>query len=151
MTPRMEQVAFGMAGALAERVLPHLMNTSYPLGTAGATAALLVFMAQDMDRGAQRRMDEITGMKRLFAEAASLKLAPELAEHVAAAAARPPPASLSLGALDGERAVLLGPLVALHAAVEELPGDDARAMERAILVHLRKTADARALVIPPAG
>ncbi len=151
MTPRMEQVAFGMAGALAERVLPHLMHTSYPLGTAGATAALLVFMAQDMDRGAQRRMDEITGMKRLYEAAAGLPLAPELAASLLAAAARPLPTSLSLGMLDGERAVLLAPLVALHAAVEELPGDDARAVERAILAHLRTTADARALVIPPAG
>jgi hypothetical protein len=151
MTPRADMVAFGTAAALGERVVPHLMTTGYPLGTAAASAGLLVFLAQDLDRGAQRRMQEITGMHALFRQAllAPDWLGAELEAAITMAAGRPVPADLTLSALDGERGALLATLIDLHTAAEHSNAPEARSMERAILAHLHHTAQARALVIPP--
>jgi hypothetical protein len=149
MIPRMDQVAFGAAGSLGAGVVPHL-TLPYALGTAAGAAALLVFMAQDMDRGAERRVREIAGMKELLARAPEVGDLPDsLRGRLCAAAASLPPASVSLSALDDHRAPLLALLIELHAAVEDSPGSAARALERSILEHLLATAEARALAIPP--
>jgi hypothetical protein len=151
MIPRADMVAFGTAAALGERVVPHLMTTGYPLGTAAASAGLMVFLAQDLDRGAQRRMQEIRGLHALFAQALAAPgwLGPELESATRLAAGRPVPTDLSLSALDQERAELLATLIHLHTAAETSDAPEARMLERAILAHLHQTAAARALVIPP--
>jgi hypothetical protein len=151
MIPRADMVAGGTVMALAGQVIPALPAGSYGQGTAAAAAGLLVFLAQDLDRGAQRRMEEIARMQALFAQAlvGEVRLDLELRAALQAASVRPPPSDLSLSALDLERAALLPLLIRLHEAAEDSPRPPARALEQEILRHLKATADARALVIPP--
>lgn len=152
MNPRIDQVAGGAALALGSEVVPALAATPYPMGTAAAAAGLLAFMVQDLDRGAQRRIDEIAGLRQVFTAAQRLRdrLPAALAERLDAALGRPAPVAATLTALDAERMALLPVLVDLHAAVDGLEDADADAarLRQTILVHLKTTADARALAIP---
>jgi hypothetical protein len=151
MIPDVATVQNGTLIALATGVLPHL-SVPYAIGTAGAAAGLLAFMAQDADRAVERRVNEINGMQDIFAEAAE-----HFADRDATFArtldsrSRDIFTRFNLSDLDERRREHLPVLIELHERVEAEAADWARALERKILTHLREVAHARALYIPQLG
>jgi hypothetical protein len=151
MNPTPATVQGGMVMALATGVLPHL-SVPYALGTAAAAAALLAFMAQDTDRGAERRVSEINGMQAIFAEFCEVAVgADQGLRDEAYSRSRDIFISFELSELDERRREHLPVLIQIHELVESIEQAWARKIELQILAHLRTTAEGRALVIPVMG
>ena len=153
MNPRPEFVSLVTAMALGEHVVPHLPDGHYAMGNAAASAALMMFIAQDIDRGVPRRLAEIDRMKQLFKQGLELigadglvmdeALSQSLRAHQSIV-----PVTYAPSELDGLKASMLPALIDLHIWAEDHRDRGTAALEAAILSHLVVTADSRALQIP---
>jgi hypothetical protein len=143
----MSELLIGAATALGERIMPELPEGSYATGDAKMLAVVLVLLAQDVDRAADRLASENAAMRSLFAGAATHPLDPALKTRLADLATTTD-ASLVISALEAAHDKLSGALIELHAAAESIEADWAEQMNVQIWQFLRSSADSRAVVLP---
>jgi hypothetical protein len=148
MKPEVDQILNISAGQLMAGVIP-LLPDSYSQGSTALLSFLMLFCAQEYERGADIRAADNADMRTTFAALAPLvgdrKLKARLEEAAASA-----DASLLISALDKSNAHLRALLIALQAALEEQQGDAARTGEKRIWDILKASA-ARRLVKSPIG
>lgn len=133
-----------MAGTLGAQLMPEL--TPFGQQTAGLSATLAVFLAQEFDRAASRLVDENIVVSAILADAATLPIDNALSERIAAALDQPPTTDYHISALQTRNDELRKLLVELHTAVESLPGDDASGLNERIWDELRESTRRRHLV-----
>ncbi len=151
MRPGVDHILLLCAQRLLAEVAPHV-GAPYAQGDVGAIAFLLMFAGQDIDRAGENLATDIREMQAIFASAAPF-VAPRDRAFADAlrAAAEEPQGSLRLSALTGRKCDHDARLIELHAYVETQDGPQARAIERAILGHLRDSTARRALAMPQAS
>lgn len=145
MKPEVDQLLGLTAAQIAAELAP-LLPAGYAQGQATLGAVMLSLAAQQYDRAADIRVAENRELRALFAE-----LAPLVADGALRAqletAARGAETSLRIAALDDANYALRRLLIALHAQIEELPGEGARHAEKRIWSVLRASAERRQLVL----
>jgi hypothetical protein len=145
MKPQVDQVLGLTAGQIMTEIAP-LLPAGYAQSQATLGAVMLSLAAQQSDRAADIRVAENRDMRALFAELAPLVVDANLKAQLEAAAPGEE-ASLRISALDDSNYALRRLLIALHAHVEELPGDAARKAEARIWGVLRAAAERRQLFL----
>lgn len=147
MKPSLPHILFSAAGTLGTGVAPHLLGAPYAIGHVGTIGLLMIFAAQESDRQVETLFIENAALTDLFTEARSLPLPAEVAAAIDAMLAQPDP-GLRVGPLEAANEAKREVLIGLHAAVEVLEGDAARAVETQIWTILLAGAEARALTLP---
>ena len=132
MKPDVETMLRVIGERLAGEVAPAISD-AYLATDVNYFAILVLAIADQWDDAAAWRHAENTSLRALFARAAPL--VPDLRADLEAAIATPP-AGLCIRELEADNAVLRALLIRLHEAVEALPGEEARALEAAILAEL---------------
>ncbi len=131
------------AGHLMMRTAPAL-GPGYEQSSVAGLAALLKAAGEEFERGAARRVEENTELRRLFGEGAGACENPDLCGRLAEAAAGSDE-SLLLSELERSNAGLRELLIELHAHVETLDSDAARGLERAVWRELLASTERRKL------
>ncbi|MGD0865518.1 MAG: hypothetical protein ABSA49_08180 [Rhizomicrobium sp.] len=148
MTPEADRILKVSAGQLMAGVIPLLPN-AYSQGSTALLAFLMLFAAEEYERGADIRATDNAEMRAAFGAVTPLvgdtKLKAKLDEAAASA-----DASLLISALDKSNAHLRALLIELQIYLEEQPGDDARTGEKRIWTVLQASA-ARRLLKSPLG
>lgn len=134
MNPSAPRVLQGLAANLLSEVMP---NISTPFGQqlVGIAAMLEMMLAEEFDRAADRLVTENRVVRELLAEGRAL-LGEGCPTSVAAAIAAPAAPTLRVPDLQRENDLLRAALTDLHAAVEQAPGEAARAFEQRIWAEL---------------
>jgi hypothetical protein len=148
MKPGIDHHLLAMAGTLAEKIIPAIPDGNYAQGDARMTALLAVMMAQEADRAADTLISENAAMRALFARA-HVHFSGDLATRIAGGAASHDD-NFRISTLEIGNAALKTVLIGLHAAVEQIDSDWARALDGEIWHFLHKGATDRMLFIPPA-
>ncbi len=151
MRPGVDHILLLSAQRLLGEVAPHV-GASYAQGDVGAIAFLLMFAGQDIDRAGENLATDIGEMQAIFMAAAPLVASHDRAFAAAlAGAAAETQGSLRLSALTERKCAHEVLLIQLHACIETQEGPEARAIERAVLGHLRDSTARRALAMPQAS
>jgi hypothetical protein len=132
-----------MAGALMVDVAPNV-TPPYRQASVFANALLLTNIREEIDRIAERRVDENRALRALFAQATAVVRDPALRARLAEAAASPE-GSLLISALDASNAALRQLLIEVHAHVEDHDSPDARRLEASLWRELRISTERRKL------
>lgn len=135
------QLAAWLAMDLAPTVQP------YQQSALGLAAALLGMTVEEADRAVSRRVEENAALRGLLARGADLVEA-RLSARLQALA-EGVDESLLVSALEASNAALRAGLIELHAAVEALDGEAARALEADIWAELRASTERRVLSTAP--
>ena len=114
---------------LVTEVAPKLEG-DYSAGHAGMSGLMAVMAGEAWDSAADRLVNEIAGMRGLFALAGKEVVVPESP-------------SLKISDLTTERNELAGYLIALQMSLEAREDEDAKALNSKIWMHLMATAMAR--------
>lgn len=138
MKPDAGRVLNGVAVSLMTKVAPEV-RTPFGQQLAGLSAVLLRVVATEFDRMADRLSVENAGVAAILADAAGVVSDASLAERARAAAEESTPADLRVSTLQGINDRLRAILVEMHAAIEDTPGEEARAMEERIWEELRES------------
>jgi divalent metal cation (Fe/Co/Zn/Cd) transporter len=134
-----------MAGTLGGQIMPEL-RTPFGQQTAGLSATLAVLLAQEFDRAASRLVEENIATSAILADAQPLLGSTDLQERIVSALNQPPTTDYRVSSLQTRNDELRKLLIEVHAGVESLPGDDARAMNERIWDELRESTRRRHLV-----
>lgn len=143
MKPEIDQILGLSAGQLLAGVVP-LLPTGYAQGTASLIAFMLMFAAQEYERGADIRATENSEMRALFGSLAPQVRDVNLKAGLESAAATSD-SSLKISALDASNYELRRLLIALHIHMEQQKNEVA---EKQIWRVLRAMADRRLLKLP---
>ena len=138
MRPDAGRVLNGVAVALMTRVAPEI-RTPFGQQLAGLSAVLLRVVATEFDRIADRLSVENAAVAAILSDAAAVLPDASLnvrAREAANAATLP---DLRVSTLQAINDRLRAILVDVHAAIEETPGEEARAMEERIWEELRES------------
>jgi hypothetical protein len=146
--PEVDQILGISAGQLMTSLVPLLPN-SYAQGSTAVLSFMMLFAAQEYERGADIRVADNADMRAAFAALSPLVHDAELRKKLDDAAAETEP-SLLISALDKSNAHLRALLIALHTHLESLDSDAVRAGERRIWDVLKASASRR-LLKPPGG
>lgn len=138
MKPDAGRVLNGVAVSLMTKVAPEV-RTPFGQQLAGLSAVLLRVVATEFDRMADRLSVENAGVAAILADAAGVVSDASLAERARAAAEEGTPPDLRVSTLQGINDRLRAILVEVHAAIEDTPGEEARAMEERIWDELRES------------
>jgi hypothetical protein len=134
MVPAVPLVLNGLARTMLMDLLPQTAH-AYGGQTLQLGAALAMMCAQEFDRAAARLVEENAALAALFADAGAVVTDPALRDALSAAAAAPPP-SLLVSALHERNRALRAVLARLHAHVDTLDGEAARALDARIWAEL---------------
>ena len=135
MRPDPPVVLLAVAGALQE-LLPHVPD-AYGQQTLGIAASLVGMLAQEWDRAPARLWEENEAVRQLLARGAELPgLAPSLRARLREGGQARVNPGARLSELQAENDRLRALLIELHAAVEELDGEEARALDEEIWAEL---------------
>jgi hypothetical protein len=148
MTPDVPRVLNGVFRALLTETLPQVSDP-YAIQTTSIAAMLSGYAAQEFDRAASRRVEEIAAMRAIFHRAVPVVTDAELAKALESAGRDEPVTDVRVSALQSTNDWLRGLLVRLHAHIEEVAGEDARQIEEAIWEELAESTRRRHLD-PPA-
>jgi hypothetical protein len=143
MKPEIDQILGLSAGQMLGGVVP-LLPTSYAQGTASLIAFMMMFAAQEYERGADIRATENSEMRALFKSLAPLVRDADLKIHLEAAAITSD-SSLKISALDTANYELRRLLISLHIHIEQQKDETA---EKRVWQVLRAMADRRVLKLP---
>jgi hypothetical protein len=143
MIPDLTATLGGIARGLMTDVSPEI-RSPYGTLTVQLAAALLHMIAQEADRAAARLVDENDAMLILFRDAAATVTDQPLRAALATAVAEPAP-SLHVADLRLRNRTLRALLTRLHAHVETLTIEDARALDARIWAELVTSTRRRAL------
>lgn len=144
MTPDPGKVLPAIAAALGTQVLPEV-RTPFAGQTAGMAVTILMLMAQDFDRSASSLVEENIAVREILRSGASLVSDQSLRDRIAALDAVAVNRDLRISALTAENSGLRQLLIELHAAVEDTPGPEAKAMDETIWQELRRSTARRHL------
>jgi len=133
--------------ALLVEIAP-AVQPAYRKASVTVHGMILFAVREEIDRAAARRVDENRALRALFAEAAPAVADAALKSRLAAAASETD-ASLLVPALDESNRALRALLIELHAHVETLRGDAARALEAKIWRELAASTERRKLSLGP--
>ncbi len=147
MRPEVSPILGKLAAHLLGEIAPRL-PVDYLQKSTMLVSMMLMVVAEESDRAAERRVQENRALRRLFGESARGIADRELRSRLEAAAEEVDE-SLSLSALDRANDALRSLLVDLHGHVEELEGSDAREVEAVIWRELRTSTERRALSMDP--
>jgi hypothetical protein len=134
-----------MAGTLGGQIMPEL-RTPFGQQTAGLSATLAVLLAQEFDRAASRLVEENIATSAILGDAQPLVTSTDLHARIASALSQAPTTDFRVSSLQARNDDLRKLLIEVHAGVESLPGDDARAMNERIWDELRESTRRRHLV-----
>jgi len=143
--PDVDKLLEVAAGHLMTRLAPAL-GAGYEQSNTAALGVLLLALREEVERGAQRRVQENHELRRLFRKAAPAIADAGLRERLVAAAATHD-TSLAVSDLERDNATLRGLLVELHVHVEELDSPKARRLEDEIWRELAASTERRRLSI----
>lgn len=149
MKPSLGEILLTSAHTLGAHVAPLLADKPYAMGHTGTIGLLLVFLAQEAERSIDTLVTDNREMRAIFAKALVAPLAGDLADALRRAASGGD-GSLLMRVLEAENAALKTVLIALHQAVDDSPESWARDLQRSIWVHLKASAERRALILPSA-
>ncbi len=138
MRPDAGRVLNGVAVALMTRVAPEI-RTPFGQQLAGLSAVLLRVVATEFDRIADRLSVENAAVAAILSDAAAVLPDASLAVRAGEAANAATPPDLRVSTLQAINDRLRAILVDVHAAIEETPGEEARAMEERIWEELRES------------
>jgi hypothetical protein len=141
--PDVSRVLEVCASSLMLDVAPNVAP-SYRQASVFATALLLSSIREELDRIADRRVEENRALRALFADAAPAVEEASLRERLVEAARGEEP-SLRISALDAGNAALRQLLIDLHTHVETQDGAEARRIEAAIWRELKASTERRRL------
>lgn len=143
MVPSVPLVLNGIARTLLMDLLPQTTH-AYGGQTLQLGAALAMMCAQEFDRAAARLAEENDALARLLSDAAALVGDPVLRDELRSVASAASP-SLLVSSLHERNRALRALLIGLHAEVETLDGDAARALEARIWAELVESTRRRQL------
>jgi hypothetical protein len=143
MVPSIPLVLNGIARTLLMELLPQTTD-AYGAQTLQLDAALAMLCAQEFDRAAARLAEENAALAGLLVDAAAVIADPTLRSALGSATAAEA-GSLLVSALHERNRALRALLVRVHAQVEQLDGDAARALERRIWAELVESTRRRQL------
>jgi hypothetical protein len=141
--PELSRVLEVCAAALALDVAPHVAP-AYRQASVFATSLLLSSIREELDRIADRRVEENRALRALFAEAVPAVEDAALRARLAEAA-QSSEESLRISALEQRNALLRALLIELHGEVEARESPAARRVETAIWRELRVSTERRRL------
>ena len=142
MTLSPEMCLRGVLDTLQNRITPALTD-SFAAETARLAGLVLTITTNGIDDAAAIRIAENAAMRALFRDAAGVVADAGLAGKLAAAG-RAETSGYKLSELDRDNSQLRSLLVELHVAVEDQPGENARAAGSRIWRMLRDFEAARA-------
>jgi hypothetical protein len=134
------------AAHLMMRTAPMLEQGSYEQSSVAGLAALLMGAREEYERAAARRVEENGALRALFERAAPSVEDADLGEKLRDAAAGSDP-GLRVSELEAENATLRALLIELHAHVETLDTEVARAVEQEIWRELVTSTERRKLAL----
>ena len=140
MKPEVDQILGLSAGQLMGQMAPLLPN-SFAIGSASVLGMMMMFAAQEFERGADIRAAENADMRSLFRDAAA-KVGDAGLKSALSKAAATEDRSLKISALNAENTELRRVLIRLQAHAEE---KGLRDIERRIWDVLKASADRRIL------
>lgn len=146
MKPDVQRLLDVTAAHLMMRTAPMLPAGGYEQSSVAGLAALLMCVREEYERAAARRVDENAELRALFGRHADAVEDAELAGRLSAAAAGSDP-GLRIPELEAENAALRGLLIELHAHVEALDSEPARAAEAGIWRELVASTERRKLAL----
>lgn len=138
MRPDAGRVLNGVAVALMTKVAPEI-RTPFGQQLAGLSAVLLRVVATEFDRMADRLSVENGAVAAILSDAAAVLPDASLAVRAREAADAATAPDLRVSTLQAINDRLRAILVEVHAAIEETPGEEARAMEERIWEELRES------------
>ena len=138
MKPDPPLVLHGIMAEFARHVGPEV-QTPFSQGVFGLGVTMLGMIAQEYDRAAARLVEEDDAIVALFEDATYLLTEGELKERIREELQRPRHENLRVSALEQDNARLRALLIDLHAAVEQLNGDEAVTMEERIWAELQES------------
>lgn len=136
MTPDVPKVLNALVGSLAMGVMQEV-QTPFAQQTVGLGAALLFFLSQDFDRSASRLVEENAATLELLSRARVIVSDTALQDRIVELEMRTLGSDLRISALQRENDELRTVLIDAHAAVENIPGDEASKLNDAIWDELR--------------
>ena len=142
MIPHTPTAIGGIVQRLLTSVMPEL-HTSYGITDVGLIATLLGMIAQDFERAAEARMQDIREMRDIFSDASDLLHDARISAHLDEARELPLH-DLSIGNLDDAHALHSRLLIDVHARVEQLSSRAAEQVNLRIWEHLEKHAERHA-------
>ena len=147
MKPDVARVLEVCAASLMADVAPNVAP-SYRQASVFANALLLTSIREELDRIAERRVDENRALRALFAEAAPDVADAALRARLAEAAQEQEP-SLRISALDASNAALRALAIELHRHVETQDAPAARRIEASLWRELAASTERRRLGLQP--
>ena len=140
MKPDVDQI-LGLSAQQLMGGLAPLLPAGYSQGSASILGIMMMFSAQEYERGAEIRAAENRDMRQLFRDSAGEVLDSEL-EKLVTKAGQTRDASLNISALNAENTELRRVLIRLQAHAEE---KGLRGLEKRIWDVLKASADRRLL------
>ncbi len=145
MTPDTKTIVSDLAARMGMVFAPDL-KTPYLAGSAGMTAAVLMMVAEETDRAADRLADENRAIREILKDAASVLPPAELTER-AALLVMAEDESLRVSALQAANNLLRTALTDLQAHVETRADAASKAMNDAIWAELSASTRRRAFAV----
>ncbi len=147
MRPPVDRVLKQLATTLIGEIAP-LVQVEYVQKNTLLVSMLLVSVAEEWDRAAERRVEENRELRRIFAEAAPAISKGELRTRLETAASEKD-LRLRIRDLDASNDALRGLLMDLHAHVEGLETEEAGRIESEIWRELAASTERRSLSVSP--
>ena len=146
MRPDVPRVLNGVAMTLMTEVIAE-SRTPHGQQTVGLAASLLMMTAQEFDRAAARLVEENAAVLAILARAKAAIEDYGLQERIDRELSEVPGQDLHVSALQAETDRLRSLLIDVHAAVEQMTGAEAEALDRLIWDELRESTRRRHLQI----
>ncbi len=146
MKPDVTDILQAAFGTIFMDVAPTITH-DYARGSVSTIGLMLLFAAQEYERGAAVRAEENDAMRTLFTDAAAVLPSGALKDRVTDAA-RKRASALTISALNAANAEAKAVVIDLHAFVETWTHAQAPALNERIWAFLRRSADGRALALP---
>jgi hypothetical protein len=143
MKPELSRVLEVMSVALMTDIAPHVAP-SYRQASVFASALMLTSMREELDRIADRRVEENRALEGLLVRAGALIEDAALRERAARIAGEGEP-SFKISALEARNAALRALLIEVHAHVETRSSQEARRLDAEIWSELAKSTERRKL------
>jgi hypothetical protein len=147
MRPQVNPILGTLAAHLITEIAPQV-PVDYLQKNTALVSMMLMIVAEEWDRSAERRVQENRELRRLLGQSAAVVTDRGLGSRLKAAA-EAAEESLILSQLDRTNDELRALLIELQAHVEELEGPAAREVEAQIWRELRASTERRALSLDP--
>jgi hypothetical protein len=139
MIPHASQAVAFLAQRLLTHVLPE-QRTNFGVADTALLALLFEMVAQDFDRAAHARLEDVREMRALFADARAAGLDGPLRPRIDAVLALDL-SDVRIARLDEVHAQHAAALIDLHARAETLGGAEAARLDRLVWEHLERHAE----------